>query len=43
MDFIELRLEAHCSSRVAAGTSGYLTCCLREVKSSFEVRGGEQD
>ena len=37
MTFLELRPEAWGSSRVATGTSGNLSYCLREVMSPFEL------
>ena len=43
MVFLELRQEACGSSRVVMGTSGNLSCCLREVKSPFELPGGAWD
>ena len=36
---LELRLEAWDSSSGTTGTSGSLSCCLRKVKSPFELRG----
>ena len=40
---LELRQEAWDSSPVTTGYSGSLSCCLREVKSPFELRGGARD
>ena len=37
MVFLEMQQEALGSSRVVTGTSGNLSCCLREVKS-FKLR-----
>lgn len=36
-DFSKLRQEAWASSRVPTGTSGNLSCFLREVRSPFEL------
>ena len=38
MDFLELRREAWGSSQVVTGPSGTHSCCLREVRSLFELR-----
>ena len=40
MVFIELQREPWGSSQVRMGTSGNISCCLWEVKSPFELRGG---
>ena len=39
MLLFELRQEVWDSSLVTTGYSGSLSCCLREVKSPFELRG----
>ena len=36
---LELRWEAWGSSPGTTGKSGSLSCCLREVKSPFELQG----
>ena len=41
--FLKLRREAWDSSAATLGNSGSLSCCLREVKSPFELRGGARD
>ena len=43
MLLLELRQEAWDSSPVTTGYSGSLSCCLREVKSPFELWGGVWD
>ena len=43
MVFLKLHLEASGASPIVAGTSGSLSCCLRKVKSPFELRGGTRD
>ena len=41
--FLESRQDTWSSSRVATGTSGTRSCCLRKVKSPFELRGAFRD
>ena len=41
--FLEMRREAWDSFSGTPGNSGSLSCCLKEVKSPFELRGGVQD
>ena len=41
--FFKLLQEAWDSSAATLGNSGSLSCCLREVKSPFELRGGARD
>ena len=43
MLLFELRQEVWDSSLVTTGYSGSLSCCLREVKSPFELRGGARN
>ena len=43
MVFLELRREAKGSSRVVTGTSWTRSCCLRKVRSLFELRGQHRD
>ena len=43
LGFLKLRQETWGSSRVATGTSGTHSCCLRKVKSPFELRGASSD
>ena len=40
---LELRQETLSSSQVVTGTSGNLSCCLREAKSPFELQEGVWD
>ena len=37
LGFLELQQETRGSSRVVMGTSGTRSCCLRKVKSPFEL------
>ena len=41
--FLELWKDTWGSSRLTMGTSGTLSCCLREFQSPCEVRGASQD
>ena len=41
--FFKLLREAWDSSAATLGNSGSLSCCLREVKSPFELQGGARD
>ena len=41
--FYELPQDTWNSSRVATGTSGTRSCCLRKVKSPFELGGASRD
>ena len=41
--FLKLRREAWDSSAATLGNSGSLSCCLREFKCPFELRGGPRD
>ena len=41
--FLELWQETWGSSRVVTGTSGTHLCCLRKVKSPFEMRGASRN
>ena len=43
MVFHELQQEALAFSQIATGTSGSLLCCLREVRTPFELQGAPRD
>ena len=43
MFFLELRWEVWGFSRFMTGNSGSLSCCPREVQSSFELQGEVPD
>ena len=42
MVFLKLQLEAWGYSGVMTGIAGNLSCCLREIKSAFELWGQAQ-
>ena len=43
MVFLDVRREDTGSSRVVMGTSGNLSCFLREVSPPFNLRGAPRD
>ena len=43
MVFLQLLQEALAFSQIATGTSGSLSCCLREVRPPFKLGGAPQD